>query len=137
MVPREYSSGNRIQRGGITKTGNAHLRRVLVEAAWAYQHRPAISLKLRQRHQGLSEEVKAIAGKAQHRLHRRYCRLLAKGKPRPHVVTAVGRELPTVLITGDTSSTVRDLKADDRVRLVSKPIDAEQLLALLKTLLPA
>lgn len=93
VVPREYSSGNRIQRGGITKTGNAHLRRVLVEAAWAYQHRPSISLKLRQRHQGLSEEVKAIAWKAQHRLHRRYCRLLAKGKPRPHVVTAVGREL--------------------------------------------
>jgi transposase len=93
VVPREHSSGNRIQRGGITKTGNAHLRRVLVEAAWAYQHRPGISLKLRQRHQGLSEEVKAIAWKAQHRLHRRYCRLLAKGKPRPHVVTAVGREL--------------------------------------------
>ncbi len=93
VVPREYSSGNRIQRGGITKTGNAHLRRVLVEAAWAYQHRPSISLKLRQRHQGLSEEIKAIAWKAQHRLHRRYCRLLAKGKPRPHVVTAVGREL--------------------------------------------
>jgi len=93
MVPREHSSGNKIQRGGITKTGNAHLRRVLVEAAWAYQHRPGISLKLRQRHQGLSEEVKAIAWKAQHRLHRRYCRLLAKGKPRAHVVTTVGREL--------------------------------------------
>jgi len=53
------------------------------------------------------------------------------------VRAAVGRELPTVLISGDTSSTVRDLKADDRVHLVSKPIDAEQLLALLKTLLPA
>ena len=42
LVSSEFSSGNRIQRGGITKTGNAHLRRVLVEAAWAYQHRPWI-----------------------------------------------------------------------------------------------
>jgi two-component system, sensor histidine kinase len=52
------------------------------------------------------------------------------------VRAAVSRELPTVLISGDTSSTVRDLKADDRVHVVSKPIDAERLLALLKTLLP-
>ena len=42
LVAREYSSGNRIQRGSITKTGNAHLRRVIVEAAWAYQHRPNV-----------------------------------------------------------------------------------------------
>ena len=42
LVAREHSSGNRIQRGGITKTGNGHLRRVLVEAAWAYQHRPNV-----------------------------------------------------------------------------------------------
>ena len=42
LVAREHSSGNRVQRGGITKTGNGHLRRVLVEAAWAYQHRPNV-----------------------------------------------------------------------------------------------
>ena len=54
---------------------------------------PGGLLKLRKRHPGLSEEIKAIAWKAQHRLHRRYCRLLAKGKPRTHVVTAIGREL--------------------------------------------
>jgi len=43
LVAREHSSGNRVRRGGITKTGNSHLRRVLVEAAWAYQHRPNVT----------------------------------------------------------------------------------------------
>jgi len=92
-VSREHSSGPTIRRGAITKTGNAHLRRVIIEAAWAYQHRPAIGATLRTRQCDVSEEVKAIAWKAQHRLHSRYCRLLAKGKLKPQVVTAVAREL--------------------------------------------
>jgi transposase len=92
-VASEHSSGAATRRGGITKTGNAHLRRVVGEAAWAYQYRPAIGALLRTRQRNLSEAVKAIAWKAQHRLHHRYCRLLAKGKPKPQVVTAVGREL--------------------------------------------
>src|SRR4051794_2731815 len=68
LVAREHSSGKRIQRGSITKTGNAHLRRVLVEAAWAYQHRPSIQgwLLRRQKTLPLSDEVKSIAWKAQH-----------------------------------------------------------------------
>ena len=57
-VPSEDSSGKRIQRGPITKTGNTHLRRIAIEAAWAYRHRPAIGLALRKRQEGLSEEVK-------------------------------------------------------------------------------
>jgi transposase len=93
VVPSEHSSGPRTRRGPITKTGNAHLRRVLLEAAWAYQHRPGRGATLRHRQRHLSEPVKAIAWKAQHRLHDRYRRLTARGKPRPHVVTAVGREL--------------------------------------------
>ena len=92
-VSREDSSGSRIRRGGITKAGNAHLRRIVMEAAWAYQHRPAIGTTLRVRQRGLSEEIKTIAWKAQHRLHTRYRRLVAKGKPKGQVVTAVGREL--------------------------------------------
>lgn len=92
-VPSENSSGSRVQRGGITKTGNAHLRRVLVEAAWAYQHRPNMSAQMRKRQLNQSDEIKAIAWKAQHRLHRRYSLLRAKGKTRQHVVTAVAREL--------------------------------------------
>jgi transposase len=93
MVSSEYSSGNRIQRGGITKTGNAHLRRVIVEAAWAYQHKPWMGGWLAKRQQGLDEETKAIAWKAQWRLCTRYKKLAAKGKNKPQIVTAIGREL--------------------------------------------
>lgn len=93
IVSSESSSGRRIHRGAITKAGNAHLRRIVVEAGWAYRHRPAIGPPLYKRQQGVSEEVKEIAWKAQHRLHRRYRQLLAKGKSQPKVVTAVGREL--------------------------------------------
>jgi transposase len=92
-VSSEHSSGKRMQRGQITKTGNAHLRRIAMEAAWAYRHRPAIGPRLRKRQEGLSEEVKEIAWKAQHRLHKRYCNLSAAGKEKQKVVTAIGREL--------------------------------------------
>jgi len=92
-VAREDSSGPRIRRGGITKTGNAHLRRIVVEAAWAYRHRPAVGGALRRRQAQQSEGVKAIAWKAQHRLHHRYRRLLGRGKSKQQVVTAVAREL--------------------------------------------
>jgi len=90
---REHSSGARCRRGGITKTGNAHLRRIVVEAAWAYRHRPAVGKALRTRQAALSPAVTALAWKAQHRLYGRYRRLLAKGKCQQQVVTAVGREL--------------------------------------------
>jgi transposase len=95
LVSREHSSGNRIQRGAITKTGNAHLRRVLVEAAWAYQHRPNVRglLLRRQRSLALSEEAKRIAWKAQQRLHKRFTALAARGKNKNQIVTALGREL--------------------------------------------
>jgi transposase len=95
LVAREHSSGNRIQRGAITKTGNAHLRRVLVEAAWAYQHRPNVTgfLLRRQKSLALSDEVKQIAWKAQHRLHKRYKTFAARGKNKNQIVTALGREL--------------------------------------------
>jgi hypothetical protein len=79
-VASEDSSGERTRRGGITKTGNAHLRRVVVEAAWTYRHRPAVGTSLRKRQEHVSEEVKEIAWKAQQRLHQRYKKLLAKGK---------------------------------------------------------
>ena len=95
LVAREHSSGNRIQRGSITKTGNAHLRRVLVEAAWAYQHRPNVTgfLLRRQKSLALSDEVKQIAWKAQYRLHKRYRKFAERGKNKNQIVTAVGREL--------------------------------------------
>lgn len=92
-VACEASSGERTRRGGITKTGNAHLRRVLVEAAWAYRHRPAVGATLRKRQAAVSPPVKEIAWKAQHRLHGRYWALTARGKCKQQVVTAIGREL--------------------------------------------
>ncbi len=90
---REHSSGTRCRRGAITKTGNAHLRRIVVEAAWAYRHRPTVGKALRARQAALSPAVTALAWKAQHRLYGRYRRLLGKGKCQQQVVTAVGREL--------------------------------------------
>lgn len=95
LVSSEHSSGNRVQRGGITKTGNAHLRRVVVEAAWAYQHRPNVTgfLLRRQKNLALSDEVKKIAWKSQQRLHKRYKTFAARGKNKNQIVTALGREL--------------------------------------------
>jgi transposase len=93
IVASEHSSGESTQRGSITKTGNTHLRRVVVEAAWAYRHRPNIGETLRKRQEGVSEEIREIAWKAQHRLHARYRKLMARGKVKGKVVTAIGREL--------------------------------------------
>jgi len=92
-VPSEDSSGKRLKRGSITKTGNAHLRRIAVEAAWSYRLRPGVGPALRKRQEGVPEEVKEIAWKAQHRLHKRYMKLSAAGKDRRKIITAVGREL--------------------------------------------
>ena len=92
-VPSEDSSGKRTQRGSITKTGNAHLRRIVIEAAWSYRLRPGIGPALRKRQEGVSEEIKEVAWKAQHRLHKRYMRLAAGGKDQRKIITAVGREL--------------------------------------------
>jgi transposase len=93
LVPSEYSSGAKRARGAITKTGNAHLRRVLVESAWHYRHHPWLGDKLRQRQRGAPAAVIDRAWHAQHRLHRRYRRLAARGKPKQHIVTAIAREL--------------------------------------------
>ena len=93
LVPSEHSSGAKRAQGGITKTGNAHLRRVLVESAWHYRHHPFVSATLRARQRGAPAEVIARAWTAQQRLHRRYQRLAARGKPKQHIVTAVAREL--------------------------------------------
>ena len=92
-VSRETTTGDRVRRGAITKTGNAHLRRVAGEAAWSYVKRPSHYAALRQRQEGLSEEVKAIAWKAQHRLYSRYWRLVSRGKEKQKAITAVAREL--------------------------------------------
>ena len=89
LIPSEHSSGTKQARGAITKTGNAHLRRVLVEAAWHYRHHPFVGDTLRSRQCGAPPTIIAHAWTAQQRLHRRYARLASRGKPKQHVVTAV------------------------------------------------
>jgi transposase len=93
LVPSEHSSGNSKRQGSITKTGNAHLRRVLVEAAWNYRHRPRLCGSHKRRQQGVSERVKDISWKAQQRLNSRYWGLTARGKTPGKAITAVAREL--------------------------------------------
>jgi transposase len=93
LVPGENSSGARERRGPITKAGNSHARRLLVEAAWHHRHRPALSQPLRKRREGQPTWVLAIADRAQERLWRRWSRMTFKGKPTQKVVVAMAREL--------------------------------------------
>ena len=93
LVPSEHSSGETTRRGGITKTGNGHVRRVLVEAAWAYRLPARISPKLHKRQEGMSLDICAISWKAQLRLCTRYKRLLARGKANQLIIAAIAREL--------------------------------------------
>jgi transposase len=93
LVPSEHSSGVKQARGAITKTGNAHLRRVLVESAWHYRHHPFLGRALRHRQSGAPTDAIDHAWRAQQRLYQRYRRLAARGKPKQHIVTAIAREL--------------------------------------------
>jgi transposase len=82
LVRSEHSTGGSQRQGGLTSTGNRRLRRILVKAAWSYRHRPAVKTTVRGRQAGQPARVRDIAWKAQDRLHRKYTRLLARGKPR-------------------------------------------------------
>lgn len=93
LVPSEHSSGLSVRRGGITKAGNGHVRRVLVEAAWCYRFMARKTAHLQRRAEKTSESVQAIAWKAQKRLCGRYRYLLEKGKLKVQVCTAIAREL--------------------------------------------
>ncbi len=93
LVPSEHSSGASVRRGPITKTGNGHARRVLVEAAWAYRVRARVTRTLLKRQEGLPESIRQLSWKAQLRLCARYRRLLARGKAKQTIVTAIAREL--------------------------------------------
>jgi transposase len=93
LVPSEYSSGGKEKRGGITKTGNSHVRRILVEAGWSYRHRPAFGPRARLAAKDQPPKVVEFSKRAQLRLHHRYSRLVGKGKKSQVAVTAVAREL--------------------------------------------
>lgn len=91
LTPSESSSGAKRRQGAITKTGNGHVRRLLVECAQAYQHQAALTPRIKRRYKRCTPAVQAIAWKAQTRMCKRFRRLLAKGRPRN--VAATAREL--------------------------------------------
>lgn len=93
VVGSEFSSGEKIRRRSITKAGNAHIRRILVESAWSYRYRNVVSRELALRRRGCPAEVVRIARKAQDRLHRKFWRMTSKSKLPQVVVVAVAREL--------------------------------------------
>ena len=93
LVPSEYSSGPSVRRGGITKAGNPHVRRLLAEAAWAYQGVPRIGRQILDRQDALPKTICDIAWNAQLRLTARFRKLVARGKAKPKVATAIAREL--------------------------------------------
>jgi transposase len=93
MTPSEYSTGERRRQGSITKCGNAHARRLLVEAAWAYRYPAKVSPSIQLRHEGLPKPIVDRAWDAQLRLCKRFRKLTARGKPHNVALVAVAREL--------------------------------------------
>jgi transposase len=93
LIPSESSSGELRRQGKITKTGNRHVRRLLIESAWSYRYPPAVKGKLKKRQEGQPPELLQISWKAQTRLNKRYFRLLSRGKVAGKAITAVAREL--------------------------------------------
>jgi len=93
LVPSESSTGDKTRRFGITKTGNAHVRHVLVQAGWHYQSSPRTGSTVRKRRADQPANIVAIARKADERLHRKYWRMVSRGKRSTVAVTAVAREL--------------------------------------------
>jgi len=93
LVPSEHSSGERVARGSITKTGNAHARRLLTEAAWNYRFQARIGYRAQRRAENLPQAIRDVAWKAQLRLTGRFARLRARGVQINKVCVAVAREL--------------------------------------------
>ena len=93
LVPSEHSSGNMVRRGSITRTGNGHVRRVLIESAWTYNMRARKTITILKRQEGLPKSICDISWKAQTRLCARYRRLYANGKSKQATITAIAREL--------------------------------------------
>jgi len=93
LVPSEHSTGDKVKRGGITKTGNRRARCILAECSWAYRHPPRVGKDKQARVAAAPRGVREIAWKAQHRLYKRYRALTRKGKLKTVVITAIAREL--------------------------------------------
>ena len=93
LTPSEYSTGDRRRQGGITKAGNSHARRSLIEGAWAYRYPAKVSRHLQLRLEKVPKSIQDLSWKAQVRLCKRYRQLSARGKNAHQVVVAIAREL--------------------------------------------
>jgi transposase len=93
LVPSEHSSGEHRRQGSITKVGNSHVRRLLVEAAWHARRRPKVGYELARRQRGQDAEVIERAWRCQQRLHQRWQRMAGRGKPHQKIDVACAREL--------------------------------------------
>ena len=93
LTPSEYSSGEHTKRGGITKTGNRHARRILIEAAWAYRYIAKVTPEIQKRQENVPYKIREIAWRAQVRLCKRYRIMLKKDKPKNVIIVAIAREL--------------------------------------------
>lgn len=114
LVPSESSSGGSRKQGKITKTGNRHVRRLLIEAAWSYRYQPAVKGELKRRQENQSAQIQAISWKAQKRLHKKYFRLLSRGKESGKAITAIAREL-----AGFIWAITRELETRSSIKTVS------------------
>jgi transposase len=97
LCPSEHSSGGRRRQGALSRTGNAHLRRVLVEAAWHYRKPWRASRRRRSQEAALPVWLRQLAQRAESRLHRRFTRIVSRGKPPQKAAVAVARELVTFM----------------------------------------
>ena len=113
MTPGEDSTGDDKRRRRVTRAGNAHIRRVLVEASWNYRYR-TLSAAIRKRGAGTVEPVRLIAQKAQDRLSKRYFKLLARGKEKNKVAMAIGRELSCFICSAANHPEVQKLVQERR-----------------------
>jgi transposase len=93
LVPCEHSSGEHRRQGSITKVGNSHVRRLLVEAAWHARRRPKVGYDLARRQRGQDATVIERAWRCQQRLYQRWQRMAGRGKPQQKIVVACAREL--------------------------------------------
>ena len=93
LVPSEHSSGEQRRQGSITKVGNSHVRRLLVESAWHARRRPTVGYELSRRQRGQDAVVIERAWRCQQRLYQRWQRMAGRGKPHQKIVVACAREL--------------------------------------------
>jgi transposase len=93
LVPSEHSSGEHRRQGSITKVGNSHVRRLLVEAAWHARRRPKVGYELSRRQRGQDADMIERSWRCQQRLYQRWQRMAGRGKPHQKIVVACAREL--------------------------------------------